>query len=368
MNLTTSQPHNPCKKRFWLSSFRFALLLILVHCSILNAQPGIIESKVSAELKLSKVGDVLGIHAEIIDGFSYRFPFSISTDSDQIDLNSLTAESICNCVQVRFEKGLLSKNAVASGEIFLRPKSGQLVEGVKIRGLRNDGLNQKAGEGDNVALILALKVKVISPIELSERHLLIEAGKLQKKQVNLKIAEGVSIKSLSGSCTETGLQVATTPTFSELTLIETTPLTDGRIYLDFELENQGVIGKFSQQIVYGERVKTRIVPSRLFFDKHQDKPQQKCLVVGPELLAGNVADLALDVLMRQPSGSEWESCFIKPELATKDLINADKAILTLTIEEKANLEKFDTWTIRIVDRNHPELFVDVDCKWRESNP
>jgi hypothetical protein len=146
------------------------------------------------------------------------------------------------------------------------------------------------------------------------------------------------------------------------------PLTDGRIYLDFELENQGVIGRFSQQIVYGERLKTRIVPSRLFFDKHQEKPQQKCLVVGPELLAGNVADLALDVLIRQPKGFKWESGLIKPELATKDLINADKAILTLTIEEKAGLEKFDTWTIRIVDRNHPELFVDIDCKWRESSP
>ncbi|MCY2982867.1 MAG: hypothetical protein NTY15_04435 [Planctomycetota bacterium] len=310
----------------------------------------------------------MGIQAEIIDGFSYRFPFSISTDSDQIDLNSLTAESICNCVQVRFDKGSLSKNTVASGEIFLRPKSGQLVEGVKIRGFRRDGLNQKAGEGDNVVLIFALKVKVICPVELSDRHLLVEDGKLQKKEVKLKVAEGVTIKSLSGSCTDSDLQLVTDSKFSELTLKETMPLTEGHIFLDFELENQGVIGKFSRQIVYGERLKTRIVPSVLLFDKRQDKPQQKCLLVGPELLAGNVADLALDVLIRQPKGFKWESGLIKPELATKDLINADKAILTLTIEEKVGLEKFDTWTIRIVDRNHPELFVDIDCKWRESSP
>ena len=159
------------KKKYWLG-FSFALILVLAHCPILSAQPGVIESKVSAELKLSKVGEVLGIHAEIIDGFSYRFPFSISTDSDQIDLNSLTAESICNCVQVRFDKGVLSKNTATSGEIFLRPKSGQLVEGVKIRGFRSDGADPKTGEGDNVALILALKIKVVSPIELSERHLM----------------------------------------------------------------------------------------------------------------------------------------------------------------------------------------------------
>ena len=342
--------------------------LLLSQCSILSAQSGVIESRVSADLKLAKAGDVLGIHAEIFDGFSYRFPFSISTDSDQIDLISLTAESICNCVQVRFEKGLLSKNCVSFGDIFLRPKSGQLVEGVKVRGLRSDGFNPKAGEGDNVALIFAFKIKVISPIEFSERHLLVEDGKLQKKEVKLKVADGVSIKSMSGSCTETGLQVATNSKFSDIILTETEPLKDGRIYLDFDLESQGIIGKFSQQIVYGERLKTRIVPSRLLFDKHQEKPQQKCLVVGPELLAGNVADLELDVLIRQPNGPGWVPCLIKPELATKDMINADKAILRLTIEDKVDIEKFDTWTIRIVDRNHPELFADVDCKWRESNP
>jgi hypothetical protein len=335
---------------------------------VLSAQSGIIESKVSAELKLSRIGEVLGIHAEIIDGFSYRFPFSISTDSDQIELNSLTGESICNCVQVRFEKGLLSRNSTASGYVFLRPKSGQLVEGVKIRGFRSDGFDPLAGESDNVALVFALMVKVISPVELSERHLLVEDGKLQKTEVKLKVAEGVSIKSLSGSTSETGLQVATNSNFSDLTFIETKPLTEGRIFLDFELEKQGVIGKSSQEIVYGERLKTRIVPSILFFDKHQDKPQQKCLVVGPELLAGNVADLALEILVRQPNRPEWGPCSIKPELATKDVINADKAILRLTIEDKVDLEKLDTWTIRIVDRNHPGLFVDVDCKWRESNP
>lgn len=335
---------------------------------MVNAQSGVLESKVSADLKLSKLGDILGIHAEIIDGFSYRFPFSISTDSEQINLNSLTAESICNCVQVRFEKSMLSKSSVASGEIFLRPKSGQIVEGVKIRGFRSDGADTKAGEGDNVVFVFALKVKVISPVELSDRHLLVENGRLQKKEVKLNVAEGVAIKSLSGSGTDASLQVETTSKFSELTLKETMPLTDGHIVLEFELENQGVIGKFAQKIVYGERLKTRIVPSRLLFDKQQDKPQQKCLVVGPELLAGNVAELELDVLMRQPNGAEWEACLIKPELATKDVINADKAILTLTIDDKVNLGKFDSWTIRVVDRNHPELFVDVDCKWRQSIP
>ena len=370
-NLTTSQAHKLTSSQALPENVlvRSVLVyLLLSQCSILSAQSGVIESRVSADLKLAKAGDVLGIHAEIFDGFSYRFPFSISTDSDQIDLISLTAESICNCVQVRFEKGLLSKNCVSFGDIFLRPKSGQLVEGVKVRGLRSDGFNPKAGEGDNVALIFAFKIKVISPIEFSERHLLVEDGKLQKKEVKLKVADGVSIKSMSGSCTETGLQVATNSKFSDIILTETEPLKDGRIYLDFDLESQGIIGKFSQQIVYGERLKTRIVPSRLLFDKHQEKPQQKCLVVGPELLAGNVADLELDVLIRQPNGPGWVPCLIKPELATKDMINADKAILRLTIEDKVDIEKFDTWTIRIVDRNHPELFADVDCKWRESNP
>lgn len=334
---------------------------------MLYAQSGIIELKVPADLRLSRIGDVLGIQSEVVDGFAYKFPFTIKAESDQIELSGLTADSICNCVRVRFERSVLSKSANASGEIFLRPKLGQLVEGVQVRGFRDSGGGEPLSLDDNVAFVFALKVKVISPVEISERHLVVEDGKLLNRELKLNVADGVSIKALSGATTDSSLRVVTDPQFSHLTLIESKPLTDGRVLLDFDLEKQGVRGKFTHQIAFGERLKTRIVPSILFFDKQQNRPQQTCLVVGPELLAGNLDDLRLEVLVQPLNGSEWIRCSITPEIASNGALNADKAILRLRIDDKKAFEGLDSWKIRIVDRSQPGRFVDVDCKWRGSS-
>lgn len=114
-------------------------------------------------------------------------------------------------------------------------------------------------------------------------------------------------------------------------------------------------------------MKTRIVPSILFFDKQQNRPQQTCLVVGPELLAGNLDDLRLEVLVQPLNGSEWIRCSITPEIPSNGALNADKAILRLRIDDKKAFEGLDSWKIRIVDRSQPGRFVDVDCKWRGSS-
>ena len=121
---------------------------VCVVCLSMVSQPlfgqsGVVENKTTAELKLDKVGDTVVISTEILDGFSYRFPFTVSTESEHINFDSLTAESVCNCVQIRFAKSSLSKNSVASGEIFLRPKSGQPHLKVLPRGGLGDNFRPK---------------------------------------------------------------------------------------------------------------------------------------------------------------------------------------------------------------------------------
>ena len=272
-----------------------------------------------------------------------------------------TAESVCNCVQIRFAKGSLSKNSVTSGEIFLRPKSGQLVEGVRITGLRTDGADPKVGEGDNTVCLLGLKVRVVSPVTLSDAFLLVEDGKLQTNEVAIEIAEGASIKSLKNSCSEPGLKVSTDLNFSKVVITQEGVVEDGRVHLDFDLLSHGVQGKISREIAFGKRVKTRVIPSVLTFSRGDSTPSQKCIVISHDFYKSNLD--RFECLVRGASGEEWSTAKFKAEFGTKDFGQSDKGILRLTMLEKDGFEHFDKWTIRIVDRSTPDVFVDVDCRW-----
>ncbi len=327
----------------------------------LYGQSGVVENKTAADLKLDKVGDTVVISTEILDGFSYRFPFTISTESEHISFDSLTAESVCNCVQIRFAKGSLSKNSVASGEIFLRPKSGQLVEGVRITGLRDDGADPKVGEGDNTVCLLGLKVRVASPVKLSDAFLLVEDGKLQTNEVAIEIAEGVSIKSVKNSCSEPGLKVSTDSNFSKVVITQEGVVEDGRVHLDFDLLSHGVQGKISREIAFGKRVKTRVVPSILTFSRGDSMPSQKCIVISHDFYKSNLG--RFECLVRDASGKEWSAAKFRAEFSVKDVGQSDKGVLRLTMEDKSVFEEVDKWTLRLVDRSLPNVFVDVDCKW-----
>ena len=340
------------------------VLFIEVQCFLSSefclAESGVVDSKVIAELKLSKVGDSIAIHADLLDGFSYRFPFAISTDSVEIDCQNLTADAVCNCVQIRFAENSLSSKSSATGQIFLRPKSGSLVDGVRIRGL---GLNAKVGEADNTLCSLMLKVKVSSPVTIPERSLLVEDGKLQVYEVPLQVVDGVAVKSLSIECSEAGLEATANSDFSKLLLRQTMPLKDGRIYLNFELEYQGVLGKFTPEIDFGPRLKTRVIPSTLIFKKDEEKPTQKCLLISSELLKGDLEDV--DCFVRATGALEWSLAKMTP---TFGQTNAQKGVMRLVMEDKETFEKIDSWSIRIIARSCPQTFVDVDCKWTESAP
>lgn len=300
--------------------------------------------------------------AEIFDGFVYKFPFSLRTDSENLDFHSLTAESVCSCVQIRFAKNSLSKQNPATGEILVRPKSGQLVEGVRIRGFHTNENGSQIGEKDNVVCGLALQIKINRPLKLSDSYLIVENGNLRKDEIDIEIAKGVLVKSVTGASTEPSMNTKVRSDFSKLVLAADKPLSDGRLYLDFELESQGVRGKVSHEVGFGEKIKTRIVPSTLLFDQDAEKPQQRCLVTSFDFFRGNLEDI--HCLVRETEESEWKESSIKPEFATNNLGNTDKAVMRIIIEDKVQLSKFKSWSMRIVDRQRPEIYIDVECRWR----
>ncbi|MFN7662545.1 MAG: hypothetical protein ACK5PQ_02340 [Alphaproteobacteria bacterium] len=327
----------------------------------LVAQPSIVDSKLSADLLISNQGDRVAIQAEVVDGFAYRFPFTIATDSEKLHLVGLTAESVCNCVQVKFIDSELSKSCRASGEIFLRPKSGQLVEGIRIRGFR-EGFEKKVEiDQDNVACLVELKVKVINPLQLSEGYILVKGGRFEKDEIAINLSENVEVRSVTGSSSEPDLQVLFDSKEKKLTLKAAKPISDGRIYLDFDIETRGVRGRVSREIGYGERVKTRVVPSILQFKYESSSPQQKCILISPDFLKTDPKDI--DVKIFSPDGTELPSGCIKAEFRMESQDKPGKAVLIVSIVDKQFLRGLEAWMVRLVDRHNVDTFVDIACKW-----
>lgn len=171
------------------------------------SQSQVIESKVVAELKLEKEGENVALFADIFDGFAYKFPFTLRTESEYVNFHGLVAEPVCKCAQIRFAKNILTKNSNAVGEIFVLPKLGELVEGVLIHGYKPIEDGPEIGEKETVACGIALKVKVLKPVKLSDGFLIVEDGKFKKNEVKIEIAEGILVKSVTGSCTEQQVKI-----------------------------------------------------------------------------------------------------------------------------------------------------------------
>lgn len=85
-------------------------------------------------------------------------------------------------------------------------------------------------------------------------------------------------------------------------------------------------------------------------------------MTGSDFFKGNLEDM--HCLFRESESDDWLECAVKPEFATVNLANTDKAVVRLIIENKEEMKKFERWTLRIVDRQRPDVFVDVECRWR----
>lgn len=242
----------------------------------------------------------LRVEAGLIDGFTYRIPVELRVD-EGVKLEDLHGKTICQCASLQFDKkSIADQKEVVTGQILLRPKSGDLAQIL-------DAFGMRPGELEPVRIgRVKVDCKVYSPLRLVPSVVEVKDNRFPVSSIALRVSNGVEIIEAKLSDSNSAITAVFEREKNQFRLdLGDAPLPDaeGELVAEFEFIYKGKKANYVASIRYAPKAAVRVVPSKVSLRVHEDGYIGRLVVLG-----FGPSDTAKPTLMleKQLSDGTWE--------------------------------------------------------------